>query len=187
MSRGSSRRFPPGYNASDLQGRFGEDYLRALASAWGIAHGVQDSLDRVGTDMTFTLREQVGQFWYPGVAAQVKTTINLRRHDDHVMYDLDVDTYRELRKPTRPTRLLIVVDVPPHDVLAKMSARRTIMLRGAYWANLAHLPDTDNRSTVAVALPTSHLLTREEMTRMLATEGSSTTPPVPSPSPWSGW
>src|SRR4051794_12418078 len=82
-----------------LAGEFGEAWLHAAAAGCGHLHGPHATLDLIKADVQLTLRGEVGGLWHPCVLVQVKTTTDLRDHDDdHWAYDLDVSTYNVLRK-----------------------------------------------------------------------------------------
>ena len=116
--------------------------------------------------------------------AQVKTTHELRDAGEVLHYDLDAATYNVLCRKSRTPRVLIVVTVPSQDVLAKVSPRRTVLLRSAYWADLTGKAQTQNTSSRVVPMPKTHLLTRTEMIRMIATAGVSSSTPVPDTNRW---
>ena len=58
----SSRGFPAESDSNTLQGLYGEDYVRAVASAWGVAHGTVDARDLIKADVSLTLRGEHGGF-----------------------------------------------------------------------------------------------------------------------------
>ncbi len=161
-----------------LLGQYGEDYVRALASACGIQHGVVSPRDLLKVDVSLTMPEQVGNLWNPGVWAQVKTTAGVRTVGTELHYDLDVATYNLLCHPNQVPRVLIVVTVPGSDPLAQVSAESTLMLRAAYWTSWVGQPESTNTASMTVALPADNLLTIEEMRRMILSTGSSTSSAV---------
>ncbi len=170
----STRGFPPSLDENTLLGQYGEDYVRALASACGVQHGIVSPRDLLKVDVSLTLPGRVGNLWNPGVWAQVKTTAGIRTVGSRLHYDVDVETYNVLCRRNQVPRVLIVVTVPGSGPLVEVSADSIAMLGAAFWASWTGQPESVNKTSVTVDLPADHLLTTEEMHRMILSAGSST-------------
>ena len=176
---GPGRGWPPTADIPTQQGAYGEAFVRALAAAWGILHGTPDDRDLVKADVSLTLRGSHGGKTNPHVWAQVKCTARPQRVGTNWRFQLGPGDFSVLSDPKNETRrVFILVVVPPQDLLAMMSPRRTVLLRSAYWADpLRWTATTADSPTIDV--PTSNLLDREGMRRMILTAGRSSSTPVP--------
>ena len=84
----AGRGFPREFDHNTLQGRYGEDYVRSLASAWGVAHGTIDPIDLLKADLSLTWRGEHAGRYNPQVWAQVKTTSRGRIVGPHLHYEV---------------------------------------------------------------------------------------------------
>ncbi len=130
-------------------------YARAVAARAGYVCADYD-LDRDGID----LRIQAGGGMRPALELQLKATVNLGApHDDGCYrFPLKRRNYDLLRLPTQTPRLLVVLDLPSdcQDWMTITDAE-LVLRRCAYWLNLRGLAETDNRTSVTVAIPSANL------------------------------
>lgn len=176
---GAGRAWPQMLDVATQQGEYGEAFVRALAAAWGIQHGTPDNRDLVKADVSLTILGSHNGKTNPHVWAQVKCTARPRVVAQALQFQLKPGDFAVLADPNNETRrVFILVVVPPSDLLAKMSARRTILLRSAYWADpLAWQPTTADSPTISV--PMTNLLDQKGMRNMILTAGRSSSTPVP--------
>jgi hypothetical protein len=73
-------------DAQNHQGKFGQDYIRALASAAGLLV-FQYDLDRVGIDLGFRFPGKPGDLASPAIEVQVKTCTKPNLVDDELHFD----------------------------------------------------------------------------------------------------
>src|SRR5215475_13873022 len=100
-------------DANQHQGKFGEDYVRVLASAAGLLV-LKEDLDVDGIDMGFRATGRHGRVCSPTIEAQIKTCSMQSAHDGYLLYrGLSEWQFNRLAGPdfTVP-RFLFVVCVP---------------------------------------------------------------------------
>src|SRR5687768_12754289 len=72
-------------DAKQHQGKFGEDYVRVLASAAGLIVLIDD-LDVDGIDLGFRATDRYGRVYSPTSEAQIKTWSAPPRSSGHLIY-----------------------------------------------------------------------------------------------------
>ena len=159
------------------QGKFGEDYVRVLASAAGLLVSKYD-LDRDGVDLGFRYPGRGPTGASPTIEAQIKSWSRPRAVDGHL-------TYRELTEPqfnklagddyTVP-RFLFIVHVPDDPAAYADFLPDGVLLRHLGYFRSLHTetrvdrPDRQRRRSVTV--PTSNVLTVETLRELVLTEGA---------------
>jgi hypothetical protein len=123
--------------------------------------------------------------WHPTVKVQVKTTVDLREDDDHLAYDLDIETYNALRRDNESVRrILAVFRLPRRGERVRLLKSGTLLVGCGAWVSLEGHPETSNTSSQVVRLPIANTIDRPGLERMLATYGVRTSTPVPQVDAW---
>lgn len=169
-------------------GDFGEAWLHAAAAGCGHLHGPHATLDLIKADVQLTFRGVVGAVRNPSVLIQVKTTTDLRDHDDdHWSYKLDVDTYRVLsRTDERTRRILAVIGLSDDGETIRRLPDGTLLVGQTTWVSLEGAPETGNTSSQVVMLPKSNVLDPDGLRAMLTTHGVPRSSEVPDVDEWGG-
>jgi hypothetical protein len=88
----------------------------------------------------------------PSIDVQLKATINLGAPlEGHFRFPLKRRNYDLLREQTMVPRILVALGLPTnHTDWLTVTQEELILRRCAYWANLAGLPETQNRESVTI-------------------------------------
>ncbi len=130
-------------------------YIQAIAAGAGYVVATQD-FDRDGVDVEI----QAGGAMRPALALQLKATINLAAGPDGTFrYALKRRNYDLLRLPTQVPRLLALLHLPKQqDSWLKVTAEKLVLKKCVYWAALAGLPESENRESVTISIPSANIL-----------------------------
>jgi Domain of unknown function (DUF4365) len=170
---------------NSLQGDYGETWLRAVAASSGLLHGRPTTLDLEKADVELVRRGLWSGMWHPTVKVQVKTTVDLREEDDHLVYDLDIETYNVLRRDNETVRrVLAVFRLPKKGEKVRVLKSGTLFVGCGAWVSLEGHPATTNMSSQVVRLPVANAIDRPGLERMLATYGVRASTPVPEVDAW---
>lgn len=150
------------------QGQYGEDLVRAMASAAGLLIGTR-SPDVDGVDFNFRYPGRLNGRGYASIEAQVKSWKQPRIIDDKLAYPLKSRNYNNL-VGTPPidfpvARLLFLVIVPeePADYV-DICGEHYSFAHAAYWLSLMDFDRAPESSTAkTVYVPTSNLLTPDSL------------------------
>ncbi|MDZ5623336.1 DUF4365 domain-containing protein [Nocardioides sp. HM23] len=171
-----------------LSGDFGEAWLHAAAAGCGHLHGPHATLDLIKADILLTLRGLADEVRNPCVLVQVKTTTDLRDHDDnHWAYDLDVETYQVLRRTNERTRrILAVIALSEDGETIRLMPDGTLLVGQTTWGSLEGAPESPNTSSQVVLLPKSNVLDPDGLRTMLTSFGVPRSSEVPDVDEWGG-
>ena len=124
-------------------------YVAAVAAGAGYTLAVQD-FDRDGVDV----QVRAGGAMRPSLDIQLKATVRLVAGEDgEFRYPLARRNYDLLREQTLVPRILVVLDLPEGEgQWINVSARKLVMRRCAYWANISGLPETQNTESVTIRI-----------------------------------
>ena len=139
---------------ADKEEELSRIYARAVAAGAGYVTSVPE-YDRDGVD----LQIRAGGDMRPAIDLQLKATINLEdKGEENLRYPLPVRNFDLLREDTQTPRLLVVLALPrQEDRWLKLTARKMVLRRCAYWATLREYPKTPNRRTITVSLSKRNL------------------------------
>lgn len=167
-------------------GDFGEAWVQAVAAGCGHLHERSSTVDKIKSDVLLTLDGHAGGWRNPAVLVQVKTSVDLRDHDeDHWAYDLDLPTYDVLRHPRQRTRrILAVIGLSEDGETVRLVSDGTLLVGQTSWVSLEDLPASSNSSSQVVLLPKANLLDDDGLTRMLTTYGVPRSSFVPDVDEW---
>jgi Domain of unknown function (DUF4365) len=145
-------------DANQHQGKFGEDYVRVLASAAGLIVFKED-IDVTGVDLGFRAHGEYAKARFPTIEAQVKTcSVPEISSGILVFRGLDQERFNMLAGPgfTVP-RFLFVICVPRESQMYAVHSSEGVMLqRLGYFVSLeAEKPieNPDRRRRRTVCLP----------------------------------
>lgn len=161
--------------ANQHQGKFGEDYVRVLASAAGLLV-LKDDLDVDGIDLGFRATGKYGHVFSPTIEVQIKTWSKPVPSSGHLLYGGLTETqFNKLAGPgfTVP-RFLVVVCVPPTSDRYAASTTDGVLLRHlGYFVSLRgeeQIPEPSNKRRRAVRIPTANVLTVAALRRLTETQ-----------------
>ncbi|MFJ7214846.1 DUF4365 domain-containing protein [Amycolatopsis sp. NPDC098790] len=162
-------------DAKQHQGKFGEDYVRVLASAAGLLV-LKDDLDVDGIDLGFRASGRYGKVYSPTIEAQIKTWSRPSGSSGHLNFrGLDECQFNKLAGPdfTVP-RFLFVVCVPLDNQSYAASITDGVMLRHlGYFVSLRSetpIPHPDRNRKRLVKVPTANVLTVATLRRLTETQ-----------------
>jgi hypothetical protein len=150
------------YDQENLQGYFGECFVRVLASAAGLIAGKQD-VDTTGVDFSITSPGTSGTIRFPMIEAQVKTWRSPRGSDEAWHYSMSVPRFNNLAGTDFAVpRFLFLILVPSDvDKYAEVDTTALRLFHCGYWVSLA----TSNpiapsfRQSTTVRVPKRNVLT----------------------------
>lgn len=161
--------------AKQHQGKFGEDYVRVLASAAGLIV-VQGDIDVDGVDLGFRATGRYGQLMSPTVEAQIKTWSRPSVSNGHLNFrGLNERQFNKLAGPdfTVP-RFLFVICVPAdNQAYAAMSTDGVLLRHLGYFVSLRAeepIKDPDKKLKRLVRVPTANVLTAAALRRLTETQ-----------------
>lgn len=158
--------------AHNHQGKFGQDYIRALASAAGLLVHEYD-LDRAGIDLGFRFPGRPGGLASPTIEVQVQTWTNAHRRNGEWIFDrLTEQRFNWLAGPdyTVP-RFLFLLPVPGRSTdYARFEPGGMVLQHLAYYLSLADEPRIEDPSPTRrreVRVPLENVLTVRSLLRLL--------------------
>jgi len=158
-------------DAKQHQGKFGEDYVRVLASAAGLVV-LKEDLDADGVDLGFRSTGRYGRVYSPMIEAQVKTWSKPSGRDGGLHYrGLDEFQFNQLAGPDFSVpRYLFLVCVPPSwSEYAAAGPEGILLRRLGYYLSLRAEPqiaEPDRRRSRPVVVPTANVLTAQALRRL---------------------
>jgi uncharacterized protein DUF4365 len=164
-------------DAKQHQGKFGEDYVRVLASAAGLIV-LKEDLDADGIDLGFRATGKYGKVYSPSIEAQIKTWSAPSVVAGHLNFrGLDEWQFNKLAGPgfTVP-RFLFVICVPPENERYAASTSDGMMLRHlGYFVSLrgeTPIAVPDRRRKRPVRVPIANVLTASALRRITETQSA---------------
>lgn len=145
-------------------------YVHAVAAHCGFACSGRE-LD-YGIDLTvYGIRRVGSRYSESGVTLdiQAKSATGATLTGSHVLYDMEVKAYDDLRDPAvlRP-RLLVLLVLPDDEVAWTEHTEDHLLLRRcAYWMSVRGMPATANVTTVRVAIPRTNLFSPDGLRRLM--------------------
>lgn len=159
-----------GYGRSNLQGYFGESFVRVLASAAGLIAG-RPELDMMGVDLTLYHAGSRGTARFPMIDVQVKSWSRPNGSAEVWHYPMKVAHYNNLAGHAYSVpRYLFLVLVPEEPEQYAYADGEALQLRHCgYWSSLAdELPvDADEQKTITVRVPKRNMLTVSSLRGLL--------------------
>jgi hypothetical protein len=145
-------------------------YVQAVAAQAGLLWGKTD-LD-YGIDLSLrSVGIQANRRRDAGVQIdlQLRSTTRAAVLETEVRYDLDVQTYNDLRDENcRCPRLLVVFIMPAEEDRWLSQTQEELTLRHcAYWLALKGYPSTTATSTLRIAIPLTNNFSVEAVTHLL--------------------
>jgi hypothetical protein len=153
-----------GMHRDAQQERFGDAFLLAVASVAGCACAKPET-DNDSIDWTLSCRLSRK----PKIDVQVKTVSLDGEIPEMIAYPLKRKNYDDLIvADLLSPRILLLVAVPS-DIDSWLSASREelVLRRSAYWLSLAGFPESDNKATVTVHVPSMQMFTVEGLCEMM--------------------
>jgi hypothetical protein len=140
---------------ADREDALSRAYVQAIAAGAGYVVATMD-FDRDGVDVEI----KAGGAMRPSIGLQLKATINLGAAKDGVFrFPLKRRNYDLLRVPTQVPRLLVVLDLPrAPDQWLTVTPESLVLRRCAFWTSLADAPETDNDSSITIAIDAARRL-----------------------------
>jgi hypothetical protein len=145
-------------------------YVHTVAAQAGVLCSKPDP--DYGIDLSLREVEARGRrLWDTGVQVdlQLRSTTRARLTATSVVYDLEVETYNDLRiTPRGAPRILVLVVFPEkEEEWVSQSAHELCMRRCAYWVSLEASRKTKATSTIRITLPIANVFSAEAVTLLL--------------------
>jgi hypothetical protein len=163
-------------DANQHQGQFGEDYVRVLASAAGLAV-LDQNMDNDGVDLGFRANGLFHRTRSPRIEAQVKTWSSPGERDGPLRYaGLNEWQFNRLAgKDWAIPRYLFVICVPKNaDDYATFSSDGVLLRHLGFYVSLrneATIENPDRERRAPVFLPRANVLTADTLRRLTQTPG----------------
>lgn len=141
-------------------------YVQAVAARCGLSCGFRDF--DYGIDVTLhVIRRRGHRYMESGfkLDIQAKSTAARNLTENHVVYDLDVQNYDDLRDPAVGCpRILVLLVLPDSEREWIAQTEDHLLLRhAAYWQSLRGEGPTTNQRTVRLSIPRRNLFTIEAL------------------------
>ncbi|WP_313593565.1 DUF4365 domain-containing protein [Agrobacterium cavarae] len=150
------------------QEAFSSAYIQAVAAVAGcsIASPKPDN-DKI--DWWIGSRVRGTKFTKPQIHVQVKCLLSQVAVGEHTSYDLDIDTYDNLRDSRVSSPRILVVVLAPKDFpdWLKQDEERLALCHCAYWLSLKGEPDVPNKTTKTVHLSRSNVFSPRALQAMM--------------------
>ena len=150
-----------------------EAYLRALCAANGYSI-TRDNHDDDGCDVLVSCKGKVAPdsvLSSTRVGIQLKSSYSeiIEKHDGTISYPLDVKNYKWLIDQDRMNPLILVVFhmYEDEEKWLEQTSEWLKITKCAYWVSLKGLPDTANKYTINVDIPSANLLTKESLREIM--------------------
>ncbi|MEU4192613.1 DUF4365 domain-containing protein [Kribbella sp. NPDC026611] len=157
------------------QGKFGEDYVRVLASAAGLLVS-KDDVDHDGVDLCIKLPGQSLRGWAPMIEVQIKTTSRPRRRAAAFDYDgLNQKQFNRLAGANFVVPRYLFLIIVPKDA-AEYAALNTggLLLRDVgYYVSLRNeelIEQPSSAKHVRIDVPTANVLTVNTLRRLISAD-----------------
>src|SRR3954447_6616250 len=151
-------------NANQHQGKFGEDYVRVLASAAGLLV-LKDDLDVDGIDLGFRATGRHGFVCSPTIEAQIKTSSTRSAKDGYLIYrGLNEWQFNKLAGPdfTVPRFLFLICVPADRDQYARPTTDGLVLRHLGYFVSLcseAPIANPNKDRDRPVRIPMANVLT----------------------------
>jgi Domain of unknown function (DUF4365) len=138
----------------DVESALSIAYVQAIAAQAGYTCGEPPGPDRDSVDIQIAASGAMR----PKLDLQLKASTCLKRHGDEFSYTLKLKNYNDLRIASQTPRLLVILDLPhePAEWL-NVSVDELIIRRAAYWRSLYGSPETSNRTSIMISIPTRNI------------------------------
>ncbi|MCE7009968.1 DUF4365 domain-containing protein [Kibdelosporangium philippinense] len=172
--RGEGVVSPVGEAELNHQGRYGESYFHALATAAGaVATARKGGDDIEGTDFYVSLPREVRGVRYPKIEVQVKTASAPHLSADGSVWKfrgLDEVQFNDLAGEYQLPHFLVMIAVPSdHGDYACVTDKALELRHVGYWLSLAthqRIVDPSRKRKVTVDIPVDNRLTVESLLSM---------------------
>ncbi len=145
-------------------------YVHAIAGRCGLSCSFRDF--DYGIDLTVHAicrknRRYVETGFRLDIQAKSSTTAIVTA--SHVLHDLEVETYEDLRDPAVGCPRIMVLLVLPEEEPAwtEQSEEHLLLRRCAYWMSFKGLKPTLNTAKIRVSIPRANVFTVDTLTRLL--------------------
>jgi hypothetical protein len=147
-------------------------YAQAVAAVCGCVWSAP--VPDYGTDLTLrqvTLRQKKWSEVGPPLNIQLRSTSGATVTPTHVVYDLDANTYKLLRRATVGVPIILVLLVLPAERAEWIhhTEDRLELRRCAYWLSLRGWPASTNTSSIRIQIPRVNQFTPAALTRIMET------------------
>ncbi len=145
-------------------------YTHAIAGRYGLGCSFRDF--DYGIDMTVhAIRLREHRYFESGfnLDIQAKTSTAVVVSSSHVLYDLEVKYYDDLRDPTVGCpRILVLLVLPEEETNWTQQTEEHLLLRRcAYWMSLKSMESTTNIKTIRISIPRTNVLSVEALRQLM--------------------
>lgn len=145
---------------SHRQEDFSRAYVQAIVAQAGMIVGT--AAQDYGIDLSIKLlARRANRVMDSGyrLDVQLKSTSSFSADNEHVLYDLEVRNYDDLRITVTATPRILVVLLVPEAVTewTEQTEQQLSLRRCAYWLSLRGWPATANTSTVRLRIPRTQM------------------------------
>lgn len=155
---------------NDIKEELSYAYVHAVAARASFACE-RISKDRDSVDVTIRAKGKLvaeSKLFSPTLDLQLKATSRASYHDEHLVFDLPVKNYNELRERYPSPRLLIVLVLPEdQQEWVSYTGKELVTRRCAYWFSLSGMLDVGNSNTRRVMIPKRQLFSPEKLHELM--------------------
>lgn len=105
----------------------------------------------------------------PQLGLQLKATAGDCIHGNHLLFDLPIKNYVDLRNPDRhvPTMLVVLHLPEKEDDWMRFGDQELLLKNAAYYLNLVDFAETNNKASVRVKIPLAQRFNRDSVNTLL--------------------
>jgi hypothetical protein len=150
------------------QEQFSIAYIRAIAAAAGYALE-EITVDEDSVDCSITQRGNENKFpMIESLRVQLKCTYAHKPNSEYLTYPLSVKNYNDLRRNCMNPRILVILHIPENFEQWIQQNDNSITLNHlSYWLSIKGMPETQNKGTVSIDIPSTQKLTIEVVRNLM--------------------
>jgi hypothetical protein len=150
--------------------------VQAVAGQVGMSCHVRDfdyGVDLTLHEVTVRTSPQTGRKRYVEsgwpLDIQIKSTADAVVANGTVRYDLDIDTYNDLRDPDVQSSRILVLHAQPAEEQSRLEQTADgLLLRGrCYWISLRGRPAVDNRRSTCIHIPGGNIFCAGQLNEIM--------------------
>jgi hypothetical protein len=145
-------------------------YIHAIAGRCGLGCSFQEF--DYGIDLTVhSIRRRDGRYCESGfnIDIQAKSSASVVDSWSHVLFDLEVKYYDDLRDPTVGCpRILVLLVLPAEETTwTEQTEDHLLLRRCAYWISLKGMGATTNTATIRIPIPRNNVFSVEALNQLM--------------------
>ncbi len=157
-------------STNDIKEELSYAYVHAVASKTAFSCD-RVSKDRDSIDVTIRAKGKLAhdsKVHSPVLDLQLKATSNATFRDRHVVFDLKMKNFNELRVLSHNQRLLVLLVLPENEgEWLEFGAEQLVSRRCCYWYSLRGAEDIDNETSRRIEIPQMQVFSPDQLRELM--------------------